>query len=214
VELYARIQIDSKKKKKKTQPHPRLPPLAIALTHCPKLMPSFSFASINMQWRNAAMHALLATNIKDDILFIQEPWFSTVGTTRCNSALNGKDVLGGVASPKWTLAYPFFSAHQRAKVMTYVRLHNRSSPFRKSFVKHIVQNDLCAHPCILIVDIVMTDTYWCTINFYNDVDDPSVLTALMALDLDATIPTRLTGDFNLHSHTWSPLDWMHSHATD
>jgi hypothetical protein len=47
----------------------------------------------------------------------------------------------------------------------------------------------------------MTDTYWHTINFYNDVDDPSVLTALMALDLDATIPTLLTGDFNLHSRT-------------
>jgi hypothetical protein len=60
----------------------------------------------------------------------------------------------------------------------------------------------------------MTDTYWCTINFYNDVDDPSVLTALMALNLDTTIPTLLTRDFNLHSHTWSPPDWGHSHAAD
>jgi hypothetical protein len=60
----------------------------------------------------------------------------------------------------------------------------------------------------------MTDTYWHTINFYNDVDDPSALTTLMALDLDATIPTLLTRDFNLHSRTWSPLDWTHSHAAD
>jgi hypothetical protein len=51
------------------------------------------------------MHALLATNIDNDILFIQEPWFSTVGMARCDSAINGKDVLGGAASPKWTLAY-------------------------------------------------------------------------------------------------------------
>jgi hypothetical protein len=177
-------------------------------------MHSFSFASINMRRHNAAMHALLATNISDDILFIQEPWFSTIGTARCDSAINGKDVLGGAANPKWTLAYPFFTDTQRAKVMTYIRIHDGSSPFRKSFIKHIIHNDICAHPCILIMDLVMTDTYWCTINFYNDVDDTTALAALLALDLDASIPTLLTGDFNLHSRTWSPPDWMHSHAAD
>jgi hypothetical protein len=123
-------------------------------------------------------------------------------------------MLGGAASPKWTLAYPYFTPTQRAKVMTYVRIHDRSSPFWKSFVKHIVRNDICTHPCILVTDLVMTDTYWCAINFYNDVDNPSSLNTLMALDLDPTIPTLLTGDFNLHSCTWSPLDWAHSHAAD
>jgi hypothetical protein len=133
---------------------------------------------------------------------------------RCDSAINGKDVLGGAASPKWTLAYPFFSPNQRAKVMTYVRTHDRSSPFRKSYIKHVVRNDICAHPCIHIMDIVLTDTYWRTINFYNDVDDPSAITTLIGLDLDATIPTLLTGDFNLHSRTWSPPDWAHAHSAD
>jgi hypothetical protein len=160
------------------------------------------------------MHALLATNTNDDILFIQEPWFSTVGTACCDLAINGKDILGGVTNPKWMLAYPFFSTDQRAKVMTYVRIHDRSSPFRKSFVKHILRNDLCAHPCILITDLVMTDTYWHTINFYNDVDDPSTLTSLLSLDLDPTIPTLLTGDFNLHLRTWSPPDWAQSPTAD
>jgi hypothetical protein len=60
----------------------------------------------------------------------------------------------------------------------------------------------------------MTDTYWRTINFYNDVDDPTALTTLLSLDLDPTIPTLLTGDFNLHSRSWSPPDWAHSHAAD
>jgi hypothetical protein len=177
-------------------------------------MINFSFATVNMRCRNAAMHALLATNTSDDILFIQEPWFSTIGTSRCDVSIKGKEVLWGAASLKWTLAYPYFTTTQRAKVMTYVRTHDRSSPFRKSFVKHIVRNDLCAHPCILITDLVMTDTYWRTINFYNDVDNPSALTTLISLDLDPTIPTLLTGDFNLHSHSWSPPDWAHSHAAD
>jgi hypothetical protein len=64
------------------------------------------------------------------------------------------------------------------------------------------------------MDLVMTDTYWRTINFYNDVDDPSALTTLLSLDLDPTIPTLLTGDFNLHSRSWSPPDWAHSHVAD
>jgi hypothetical protein len=98
--------------------------------------------------------------------------------------------------------------------MTYVQSHDRSSPICKSYVKHIVQNDLCTHPCILITDLVMTGMYWRTINFYNNVDDNSVLTTLLSLDLDTTIPTLLTGDFNLHSRTWSPPDWAHSHAAD
>jgi hypothetical protein len=160
------------------------------------------------------MHALLATNTTDDVLFIQEPWFGAIGTARCDISIKGKEVLGGAASPKWTLAYPHFSTTQRTKVMTYVRSHDRSSPFQKSYVKHIVRNDLCAHPCILITDMVMTDTYWCTINFYNDIDDPSALTTLLSLDLDPVIPTLLTGDFNLHSRSWSPPDWAHSHAAD
>jgi hypothetical protein len=101
-------------------------------------MTSFAFASVNMRRRNAAMHTLLATNLTDDILFIQEPWFSTVGTARCDSAINGKDVLGRAASLKWTLAYPYFTDTQCAKVMTYIRTHNRSNPFRKNYIKHII----------------------------------------------------------------------------
>jgi hypothetical protein len=177
-------------------------------------MISFTFASVNMRRRNAAMHALLSTNLTDDILFIQEPWFSMVRTAHCDSAINGKDVLGGAASPKWTLAYPYFTDTQHAKVMTYVCTHDHSNPFRKNYVKHIIQNDICTHPCILITDLVMTDTYWRTINFYNDIDDPTALSSLLALDIDATIPTLLTGDFNLHSRTWSPPDWAPSHAAD
>jgi hypothetical protein len=156
-------------------------------------MHSFSFRSVNMRWRNAAMHVLLTSNITEDILFIQEPWFGTIGTAQCDSTIQGKDVLGGAASPKWALAYPYFTDSQCMKVMTYICVHDRSSPFRKSFVKHITHLNLCAHPCILITDLVMMDTYWRTINFYNDVDDPSALTALMALDLDAMMTQPVSG---------------------
>jgi hypothetical protein len=170
-------------------------------------MHKFSFASVNMRRHNAAMHVLLNDNGEDDLLCIQEPWFNPVGMARCDDKINGKDVLGGAANPRWRLAYPSVTNGQWAKVMTYIRLHDRVAKFKPSFCQMIVRNDLASHPCLLIMDIRTGTYYWRVINFYNDVADPSALDALVALDLDATIPTLLVGDFNLHSPSWSPTGW-------
>jgi hypothetical protein len=173
-------------------------------------MCKFSFAAVNMRRRNAAMHALLNDNEEEDVLFVQEPWFNPVGTARCNTMYQGKDVLGGVAHPKWRLAYPSFTNGQRAKVMTYLRIHDRTHIFHKNHCQMIVRNDLVSHPCLLISDFRVGTYYWRVLNFYNDVADPSALTTLTGLDLDATIPTLIIGDFNLHSASWSPLGWATS----
>jgi hypothetical protein len=170
-------------------------------------MHKFSFALVNMRRCNAAMHALLNDNGEDDLLCVQEPWFNPVGTARCDDKINGKDVLGGAANPRWRLAYPSVTNGQRAKVMTYIRLHDRVVKFKPSFCQMIVRNDLASHPCLLITDICTGTYYWHVVNFYNDVADPSALDTLVALDLDATIPTLLVGDFNLHSPSWSPTGW-------
>jgi hypothetical protein len=64
--------------------------------------------------------------------------------------------------------------------------------------------DLCAHLCVMILDLTFDDTTWRLINFYNDVNDRSALNTLLSLDLDPIIPTLVTGDFNTHSRSWSP----------
>jgi hypothetical protein len=153
------------------------------------------------------MHALLNNNGEDDLLCVQEPWFNPVGTAHCDNKIQGKDVLEGAANPRWRLTYPSITNSQRAKVMTYIRLHDRVAKFKPSFCQMIVRNDLASHPCLLITDIRTGTYYWRVINFYNDVADPSALDALVGLDLDATIPTLLVGDFNLHSPSWSPTGW-------
>jgi hypothetical protein len=159
------------------------------------------------------MHALLNDNNEDDLLCVQEPWFNPVGTARCDNMIQGKDVLGGAANPKWRLAYPSFTNGQRAKVMTYIRLHDCFSKFKPNLCQLIVRNDLVTHPCLLITDIRIGTYYWRVINFYNDTDDPSALNTLLSLDLDATVPTLIMGNFNLHSPSWSPGGWqMSRHA--
>jgi hypothetical protein len=175
-------------------------------------MHKFSFASVNMRRRNAAMHVLLNDNGEDNILFVQEPWFNPVGTVHCDMMIQGKDVLGGAANPKWLLAYPSFTNGQRAKVMTYMRIHDRSHTFHKNHCQMIVCNDLASHSCLLITDIRVGTYYWRVLNFYNDVEDSLALNALLSLDLDATIPTLIIGDFNLHSSTWSPVGWATSNS--
>jgi hypothetical protein len=156
------------------------------------------------------MHMLLNDNNEDDLLCVQEPWFNPVGTARCDNMIQGKDVLGGAANPKWRLTYPSFTNGQRAKVMMYIRLHDRFSKFKPNYCQLIVRNDLATHPCLLILDIWIGTYYWRVINFYNDTDDPSALNTLLGLDLDASVPTLIMGDFNLHSLSWSPGGWQTS----
>jgi hypothetical protein len=170
-------------------------------------MRKFSIGSVNMQRRNAVMHVLLATNEDDDILLVQEPWFNPVGTARCDSMIDGKDILGGATNPQWDIHYPYFNFDQRTKVMTYARIHERGEPFRRNRLQMVSRNDLVSHPCILLTEVKAGRETWCVLNFYNDVDDPTALRTLLGLDLDPLIPTLLTGDFNLHSFTWSLMGW-------
>jgi hypothetical protein len=68
--------------------------------------PSHSIASVNMCRRNAVTHALLNSNKRTNLFLIQKPWFDTIGTARKDTARQGIDVLGGVASPEWEVIYP------------------------------------------------------------------------------------------------------------
>ena len=158
-----------------------------------------------MRQMNAAMHALLSTNEEDDLLCVQEPWFNRIGVQRSDKSKHGKDVSGGAAHPDFTLIYPYYTDNCIAKVMTYARKYARTDKGRRATpIRTIPRLDLSAHPTILITDHYVEQDKLRIINFYNDVDDPSSLQSLLALDLDFTFPTILIGDFNLHSCSWSP----------
>ena len=171
-------------------------------------MRNFTIASANMGRRNHALHVLLEMNTQDDIICIQEPWWGCIGTKRADHDRWGVDVRGGAAHPKWRGEYPFTDPGKRAKVMTYVRKHDRENPCRPHRLKVVVRLDLAAHPCLLITNICIDKEQWRLVNFYNDVEDPSAMQALKELQIGDEIPTLLVGDFNLHSRTWSPGNWM------
>jgi hypothetical protein len=163
-----------------------------------------NIASVNMRKRNAVMHALLHSSPTDHIILIQEPWFDKIGTARKDTARDGVDVLGGVASPGWEAHYPATPEGSRAKVMAYSRKRSWEHTNSPSIFTTTTRQDLCAHPCVMVLDLTFDDRTWRIVNFYNDVNDRSALDTLLSLDLDPIIPTLVVGDFNTHSRSWSP----------
>ena len=166
-------------------------------------------ASVNMRKCNAVTHALLNSDKVTNLLLVQEPWFNKIGTARQDNARQGVDILGGVASLEWEITYPDLTNGQRPKVMAYARKNSAHNPDTPHFTA-VPRIDICAHPTVQVLDIILDDEQWRVINFYHDVWDNTSLQALLALDIDATTPTLLIGDFNLHSRTWSPPDTVRS----
>jgi len=169
------------------------------------VQPPIIIASVNMRRRNAATHALLNSDSCTNLFLIQESWFDTIGTARKDTARQGVDVLGGVASPGWEIIYPSISEGHRPKVMAYACRWAMNPWFDPPFTI-VPRLDISTHPCLQILDVVFDGELWCVVNFYHDVRDNSSLQVLTFLDIDATTPTLVVGDFNTHSPTWSPLD--------
>ena len=62
-------------------------------------------ASVNMQKQNAVTHALLNSDCNTNIFLIQELWYDRIGTACKDTAWQGIDVLGSVASTSWETLY-------------------------------------------------------------------------------------------------------------
>jgi Endonuclease-reverse transcriptase len=94
--------------------------------------------------------------------------------------------------------------------MAYTRKHtpnNRSSPPFTAITRH----DICSHPTVQVLDIILDKEKWRVINYYHDVKDNTSLQALLNLDIEAITPTLIIGDFNTHAHNWSPPNVLQSH---
>jgi hypothetical protein len=152
---------------------------------------------VNMCHHNAAMHTLLNTNTDADIILVQEPWFDRIGMTCLDTNPDGVDTLGGVSNPKWDCIQPKTPCGACCKVMAYRCI--ASSHFN-------ITNklDLASNHHLLTLDIHLGSSSFHIINVYHNTDHPSSLRNILNLDLDPVIPTIVGGDFNTHTHTWSP----------
>ena len=130
--------------------------------------PPIFIKSVNMRRRNAVTHALLNDNTSTSIYLLQELWFDTIGTARQDSAKEGVDILGGVASLGWEILYPSIPEGLRPKVMAYARRRALNPQAEAPFMA-VLCIDISKHPCVQVLDIVFDKTTWRVINFYHDV---------------------------------------------
>ena len=131
-------------------------------------MPPFMIILVNMHKCNAVTHTLLNFASHAHLILLQEPWFNKIGTVRHNNTHKGIDILGSVTAPTWDPIYPTLKPDQQPKVMAYAckrdATTNEAPPF--SIIPH---PDLCAHPCLQVLDITHIGKLWHIINFYHNV---------------------------------------------
>jgi hypothetical protein len=108
-------------------------------------------------------------------------------------------MLGGAASSAWNIHYPSTNQGQRLKVMAYSRKSLNANSTEQLPLSVITCPDICAHPCIQVLDIIHVREEWQVINVYHDARDMLGLDALLSLDLDPFTLTLIMGNFNTHS---------------
>ena len=163
---------------------------------------SIVIASVNMHKRNTVTHALLNSDNNTNIFLLQEPWFDTIGTACKDTACQGVDMLGGIASHNWEVIYPNIPTGAWPNVMAYNQ-QRASSPHNHPHFTLAPCLNVSSHPCLQVLNVIFNEDSWWLVNFYHDIRDGSSLKALLSLDLNMVIPTMVIGDFNTHSPTWS-----------
>ena len=120
-----------------------------------------------------------------------------------------------IAAPAWDILYPGVGKDKRApKVMAYARKQTQGHPETSHTLQWCREIDVSPHPTVQVLDVVLDKEQWRVINFYHDVRDTSSLEALLELNIDATTPTLVIGDFNAHSRSWSPPGIPHSRGAN
>ena len=116
-------------------------------------------ASVNMCKRNAVTHALFNSDNDTNIFLLQEPWFNTIGTVHKDSACQGVDMLGGVASHNWEIIYPNIPTGAWPKVMAYNQ-QRALSPHNHPHFTLVPHLDISSLPCLQVLDIVFNEDSW------------------------------------------------------
>jgi len=159
--------------------------------------------SQNMQKNNLIINIILETHFKFDIVFIQEPSWSTIYAILSSKSRDGEELVGVPNHPNWLVfANSSLNIHDYPRVITYVNI--RLSSFQFSLCK-----DILNHRDISLISFFINNNIFFLIKIYSD----SLLLALKYLkDTKINIPNVLvmTSNFNIRGSFWDPLYLHHS----
>ena len=168
---------------------------------------NISILSANMNRQHDALISLLET-ISAHILLIQEPSWSRLVPKKSDDDPEGVIVKGTCSHPKWRSILPL-TAPSNPQPHVAIFLHTDIT----SSTTYSVLPDMNSYNCLgLRLD---TEVPLIFINYYHHVTNKRPnLHHLLSLPLPDS-PLLLCGDFNTHSHSWSPPDiiaspWAHT----
>ena len=153
--------------------------------------------SQNVWKNNFLINTILEVNQNFNIIFIQEPLWTTIRTIPSSANCEGIPLVSIPNHPNWlTFARELCSANNSPRVIIYVNV--RFSSFRFSFYKDIIN-----HKDILLTSFFNDNNIFWIMNVYSD---SSHSTLKYLKDTEVNIPNLLimTGDFNIRDSIWDP----------
>jgi len=135
-------------------------------------------------WKNnLIVNMILETHSKFDVVFIQEPSWSSICAILSSKSRDGKELVGVPNHPNWLVFMNSSSnIHDYPRVITYVNI--RLSSFCFSLCK-----DVLNHRDISLISFFINNNIFFPINIYSD-SLQSVLKYLKDTEVD--IPNTLT----------------------
>ena len=159
--------------------------------------------SQNIQKNNFLINTILEVNQSFDIIFIQEPSWTTIKSIPSSMNYKGIPLVDIPNHPNWlTFARELYSTNDFPRVIIYVNV--RLSSLRVSLCKDIIN-----HKDILLTSFFNDNNIFWIMNVYSD---SSHSTLKYLKDTEANILNLLimTGDFNIRDSIWDPSFPHHS----
>ena len=159
------------------------------------MLKNLKIFSQNVQKSNFLINTVLEVNQDFDIIFIQEPLWTTLRFIL--STMNPEDVplLGVPNYPNWlTFARGLFSSNDFPRVITYINI--RLFPLCFSFRKDIIN-----HRDILLTSFFNNNTIFWIMNVYSD-SSHTTLKYLKDTEVNLLNLIIIAGNFNIRDSIW------------
>jgi len=161
----------------------------------------------NVRKNNFVINTILKTNNNFNIIFIQEPSWTTIRSISSSADSEGVLLVGIVNHPNWlAFARELDTTNDCPRVMIFINI--RLSSFCFSFRKDIID-----HRDIILVSFFFNSKLFWVMNVYSD-SSHSVIKYLKDTEINIYNLLVMTRDFNIHNSLWDPSFNYHSSISD
>jgi len=161
----------------------------------------------NVWKNNLIINIILETQFEFDIVFIQEPSWSTIHSIPSSKSRDSEKLVGVPNHPNWlTFANKSSNIHDYPRVVIYINI--RLSSLHFSLCK-----DIFSHRNISIISLFINNGIFFLINIYSD-SLHSALKYLKNTGVDISNVLAIADDFNIRDSFWNLMYPLHSSYSD